>query len=115
MENNESDFIFLQTSSRVFTRVPKESYSLISSAILAVLELRSPLTIIELIEEMREIVKDFRGNLPWYVLRIKADLESKRMIRCQIGIGPERNQVIQKCRVKKIKALKRSRFQSLQN
>jgi hypothetical protein len=99
MTNAESDFIFLQTSTRSFTKVSKERYSLISNVILAILERRPRLTIIELIEEMSEKLKDFKGNLPWYVLMIKADLESRKLIRCQTGIGPERSQVIQKCRI----------------
>ena len=101
MANTESDFIFLQTSSRVFTKVSKETYSLISGLILGVLDRKPRLTIIELIEEIGMQIKDFKGNLPWYVLRIKADLESRKLIRCQTGIGPERNQFIQKCRINK--------------
>ena len=101
METSESDFIFLQTSPRGFTKVSKERYSLITGVILAILEQKPRLTIIELIEEISEQIKDFKGNLPWYVLHIKADLESRKIIRCQTGIGPERNQFIQKCPINK--------------
>ena len=101
MANTEGDFIFLQTSSRVFTKVSKERYSLISGLILGILDQKPRLTIIELIEEIGTQIKDFKGDLPWYVLHIKADLESRKLIRCQTGIGPERNQFIQKCRINK--------------
>jgi hypothetical protein len=101
MEHIESDFIFLRTSPRGYTKVSKENYSLITGVILSVLEQKPRLTIIELIELISERLKDFKGNLPWYVLHIKADLESRRIINCQTGIGPERNQFIQKCRINK--------------
>ena len=101
MANTDGDFIFLQTSARVFTKVSKERYSLISGLILGILDQKPRLTIIELIEEISKQIKDFKGNLPWYVLHIKADLESRKLIRCQTGIGPERNQFIQKCRINK--------------
>lgn len=101
MANTDGDFIFLQTSARGFTKVSKERYSLISGLILGILDQKPRLTIIELIEEIGKQIQDFKGNLPWYVLHIKADLESRKLIRCQTGIGPERNQFIQKCRINK--------------
>ena len=101
MANTDGDFIFLQTSARVFTKVSKERYSLISGLILGILDQKPRLTIIELIEEIGKQIKDFKGDLPWHVLHIKADLESRKLIRCQTGIGPERNQFIQKCRINK--------------
>ncbi len=87
MEKTKSDFILLQTSTRKSIKVSKERYSLISDVMLAILERRSQLTIIELIEEISSQIKGFNDNLPWYILRIKADLESRKMIRCQTGIG----------------------------
>jgi uncharacterized protein DUF6958 len=101
MANTEGDFIFLHTSSRVFTKVSKETYSLVTGLILGILEQKPRLTIIELIEEIGTQAKGFKGDLPWHVLHIKADLESRKLIRCQTGIGPERNQFIQKCRINK--------------
>ena len=101
MANTEGDFIFLHTSSRVFTKVSKETYSLVTGLILGILEQKQRLTIIELIEEIGTQAKGFKGDLPWHVLHIKADLESRKLIRCQTGIGPERNQFIQKCRINK--------------
>ena len=100
MANTEGDFIFLQTSSRVFTKVSKETYSLISGLILSSLDQKPRLTIIELIEEIGTQTKNFKGNLPWYVLHIKADLRIKK-------VNPvsdrnwyrQRNQFIQKCRI----------------
>ena len=59
MQDPESDYVFVQTSTRGFTKVSKERYSLISGMILSILEQKSPLTIIELIEEMGEQVKNF--------------------------------------------------------
>ena len=104
MQDPESDYVFVQTSTRGFTKVSKERYSLISGMILSILEQKSPLTIIELIEEMGEQVKNFNGNLPWYILRIKADLEARKIIRCRTGIGPVRTQFIQKCKISKYRS-----------
>jgi hypothetical protein len=108
MKDLESDYVFLQTSTRGFTKVSKERYSLISGMILSIVEQKSRLTIIELIEKIDEQVKNFNGNLPWYILRIKADLESKKIIRCQTGIGPERSQVIKKCKINKFRPFLKS-------
>lgn len=98
MNDQESDFVVvLEPSSRRFTQMAKHRYEPIKEAMLNILSKEEHLTLNELIEAVTlELNDDFRGDLPFYILKVKNDLEARKMILCKTGVGPERNQLIQR-------------------
>lgn len=74
--------------------IPREIYLGICDFIVGVLESEKEIHLFELLERTkRELEGDVRGELPWYILNVKQDLEARDII--QVNWGKERVPFIQ--------------------
>ena len=75
----------------------KQSYFQIRDIMLSILSRKKAATLDDVIEQISQrLGASFKGNLPWYILKVKTDLQARRVIHCETGIGPERKQLIRK-------------------
>ncbi|HEY0433798.1 MAG TPA: hypothetical protein VGC95_08000 [Chitinophagaceae bacterium] len=73
-------------------QIDRHIYDMFTSAIIEVLK-KNPggLTFNQMVESIGENLKKrkiiFRGSVPWYAVTVKQDMETKRLIACEVIKG----------------------------
>lgn len=84
----------MNTNQRKGAYIPRDIYRDIREFILKTLQ-NGPVTLSQLLERAKEEMSaDTDDNISWYLLRVKHDLEARKIIKVKVGLGPERIQVI---------------------
>jgi hypothetical protein len=74
----------ITTAGRKKAVVPVNYYNSITSLVIGILEKEEETLLVSLITKVEEAFqKEFRGNISWYLLYVKQDLEARRIIRVQ--------------------------------
>ncbi|HRG10050.1 MAG TPA: hypothetical protein PLJ08_15860 [Cyclobacteriaceae bacterium] len=84
-----------KSGSRVTTKMSEQDYEKLSVFIISTLEQASDegVTLHDLVQEAQEKFNtDFRGNVSWYLLEVKYDLELRKIITKTLSA--EREQII---------------------
>lgn len=76
-------------------RMPRDRYRMVATVIACVLLDRERVSFDELLEEARSMLAvRIAGDIGYYLLLVKNDLESRKIVRVVKGIGAERRQVL---------------------
>lgn len=97
MEDINEDIIWLwEPARRRRTPISRQRYLVISDAMLNTIKDQRVITLNNLINELNTKLADIvKANLPWYILKIKSDLEERKLIVVETNVGPQRDQIIQ--------------------
>lgn len=96
MEESRSDVVLIwDPARRRHISIARQSYSLISAEIVAIVREHDVITLNELINELTErLASIIKVNLPWYILKIKTDLATRKFISVRTNVGAHRDQLI---------------------
>jgi hypothetical protein len=94
--NLDNDIILVKTSDRKYgIPVSRINYEIIRDFIFTVLKHEKEITLTALIERSEQILaQKISGNLGWYIIHVKQDMESKSQITTTWMEGKKRIQVI---------------------
>lgn len=81
--------------SRTTITIPEKIYVTVSEFILATVKREKEITLNALLTEAEEKLFEFMdSNLSWYVLKVKQDLEARKLIKIKRNLDRERTQTI---------------------
>jgi hypothetical protein len=95
--------------SRITERMPRVHYEKIKSYILTLLDSEREITFYDLLAsaEKEEQMMVFGRNLSWYLLKVKQDLEAKRIIRMKKSVASHKVLVMTRARSRELKGINR--------
>lgn len=91
------DNMLLKRTGRIAEKMREEDYNKLSDFILTMVEQAGTdgISLHDLVAEAQQkFDTSFYGNVSWYLLQVRYDLESRKLI--QKSISPQRSQIIRK-------------------
>jgi hypothetical protein len=107
MYRQEEICVLESVHSRITERMPRVHYEKIKSYILTSLESEKEITFYDLLAgaEKQQHLLVLGGNLSWYLLKVKQDLEAKRIIRMKKSSTASKVLVIIRARSRELKGI----------